>query len=82
MKTSSFSNGSNRTMPVEWMWLMFAFARADDRVQSPDPQPDAAFLEFLADWETDKGQPIDPLEFEKPGERPVTPPNTKQEPKP
>lgn len=52
------------SMPAEWIWLIVTLAHAAERTPPAEPAPDAALLEFLAEWETPQGRALDPMDFQ------------------
>lgn len=52
-------------MPAEWMMLYALLAAGPSAADSapPDPAPALEMLEFLGNWETAKGESVDPTQF-------------------
>jgi hypothetical protein len=52
-------------MPAEWMMLYALLAATPGAAAAApqDPAPSAEMLEFLGNWETAKGESVDPAQF-------------------
>ena len=51
-------------MPAEWMMLYALLAvPGSAAAAAPDPAPPMEMLEFLGNWETTKGESVDPTQF-------------------
>jgi hypothetical protein len=52
-------------MPAEWMMLYALLAASSSAANAapPEPAPPMEMLEFLGNWETAKGESVDPAQF-------------------
>lgn len=51
-------------MPAEWMMLYALLAAPGAGAAAPpDPAPPMEMLEFLGNWQTTKGESVDPAQF-------------------
>ncbi len=52
-------------MPAEWILLYALLAVAPSMADDapPEPAPPVEMLEFLGDWQTAKGESVDPAQF-------------------
>ncbi len=52
-------------MPAEWMMLYALLTATPSAADSapPEPAPPMEMLEFLGNWETVKGESVDPAQF-------------------
>ena len=59
--------GSMMNLKIASVWLLglcFAGAVQAAAEKSNDPLPSLELLEFLGEWQTSKGEPIDPLQLQ------------------